>query len=95
MQQAEWGWAGNKGRMGRVGETTASSHQHRCRYPVIVVCYFIVLLGKMIEGTLCLLSLRSLRLQRKRRTEKKKGEEKDVSEAERQERQEISIGRKK
>lgn len=83
MQQAEWGWAGNKGRMGRVGETTASSHQHRCRYPVIVVCYFIVLLGKMIEGTLCLLSLRSLKLQRKRRTEKKKGKEKDVSEAER------------
>lgn len=40
MQQAERGWAGNKGRMGRVGETTASSHQHRCRYRVIVVCYY-------------------------------------------------------
>lgn len=39
MQQAERGWAGNKGRMGRVGETTASFHQHRCRYRVIVVCY--------------------------------------------------------
>jgi len=39
MQQAEWGWAGNKGRLGRVGETTASSHQHRCRYRIIVVCY--------------------------------------------------------
>lgn len=39
-EQAEWGWAGNKGRMGRVGETTASSHQHRCRYRVIVVCYY-------------------------------------------------------
>lgn len=39
MQQAERGWAGNKGRMGWVGETTASSHQHRCRYRIIVVCY--------------------------------------------------------
>jgi len=39
MQQAERGWAGNKGRLGRVGETTASSHQHRCRYRIIVVCY--------------------------------------------------------
>lgn len=38
-RQAEWGWAGNNGRMGRVGETTASSHQHRCRYRIIVVCY--------------------------------------------------------
>jgi len=32
IEQAERGWAGNNGRMGRVGETTASSHQHRCRY---------------------------------------------------------------
>lgn len=40
MQQAEWGWAGNKGRLGWVGETTASSHQHRCRYRVIVVCCY-------------------------------------------------------
>lgn len=39
MEQAEWGWAGNNGRMGRVGETTASSHQHRCRYRIIVVCH--------------------------------------------------------
>lgn len=39
MQQAERGWAGNKGRMGRVGETTASSHQHRCRYRIIMVCH--------------------------------------------------------
>lgn len=38
MQQAEWGWAGNNGRMGRVGETTASSHQNR-RYRIIVVCH--------------------------------------------------------
>lgn len=38
-RQAEWGWAGNNGRMGRVGETTASSHQHRCRYRIVVVCY--------------------------------------------------------
>lgn len=38
-RQAEWGWAGNNGRMGRVGETTASSHQHRCR--IIVVCYHV------------------------------------------------------
>lgn len=40
MQQAERGWAGNKGRLGWVGETTASSHQHRCRYRVIVVCCY-------------------------------------------------------
>lgn len=39
MEPAERGWAGNKGQMGRVGETTASSHQHRCRYRIIVVCY--------------------------------------------------------
>lgn len=39
MQQAEWGWAGNNGQMGRVGETTASSHQHRCRYRIIVKCH--------------------------------------------------------
>lgn len=39
MQQAERGWAGNKGRLGWVGETTASSHQHRCRYRIVVVCY--------------------------------------------------------
>lgn len=39
MLQAERGWAGNNGRMGRVGETTASSHQHRCRYRVILVSH--------------------------------------------------------
>lgn len=36
MEQAEWGWAGNNGQMGRVGETTASSHQHRCRYRIVI-----------------------------------------------------------
>lgn len=39
MESAEWGWAGNNGQMGRVGETTASSHQHLCRYRIIVVCH--------------------------------------------------------
>lgn len=37
MEQAERGWAGNNGRMGWVGETTASSHQHRCRYRIVAI----------------------------------------------------------
>lgn len=48
-EQAERGWVGNNGRMGRVGETTASSHQHRCRYRIIVVC-IVVILGRMLHA---------------------------------------------
>lgn len=40
IRQAERGWAGNNGRMGRVGETTAFSHQHRCRYRYHVISVF-------------------------------------------------------
>lgn len=39
-EQAERGRAGNNGQMGRVGETTASSHQHRCRYRYRVILVF-------------------------------------------------------
>lgn len=39
MGQAEKGLGGkqNNGWTGWVGETTASSHQHRCRYRVMVI----------------------------------------------------------
>lgn len=51
MQQAERGWAGNHGRMGWVGETTASSHQYRCRYLIVVVVdVFVVVVAVVLSG---------------------------------------------
>lgn len=50
MQQAEWGWAGNHGRMGWVGETTASSHQHRCRYRIVVVVDVLFVVVVVLSG---------------------------------------------
>lgn len=61
-EQAERGWVGNNGRtMGRVGETTASSHQHRCRYRIIVVCIVV------ISGRTLLLHAERLSARRRRR----------------------------
>lgn len=95
IQQADWGWAGNKGRMGRVGETTASSHQHRCRYRIIVVCYCRAFGKYDGRHAVPFQPWQRTRLRRKRTVkERGKGGERNVSEAGRQERQEISIGRK-
>lgn len=70
-EQAERGWVGNNGRiMGRVGETTASSHQHRCRYRIIVVCIVV------ISGRTLLLHAGRLSARRRRRVSFKFGESK-------------------
>lgn len=77
MEQAERGWAGNKGRMGRVGETTASSHQHRCRYRIIVVCYRAF--GKYNRRHAVLFKpWQPMRLRSKRTEKKKSGEQRQM-----------------
>lgn len=62
MRQAAWGWAGNNGQMGWVGETTASSHLYR-RYRIVVVDVVIIvaaivvmLSGRVVRGVRCLRS---------------------------------------